>query len=39
MKIVDALLEGDPRALARAISMVENKHPDRQELMRRVRDR
>lgn len=34
MKIVDALLSGDARALARAISLVENRHPDREEMMR-----
>ena len=36
MKIVDDLLNGDTRALARAISLVENRHPDRQKLMRLV---
>jgi LAO/AO transport system kinase len=36
MKIVDALLKGDTRALARAISLIENRHPDRQKMMRIV---
>ena len=34
MQIVDRLLAGDRRALARLISLVENGHPDGQEAMR-----
>jgi LAO/AO transport system kinase len=36
MKIAQELLRGDKRALARAITLVENRHPTSQELLRAV---
>ncbi len=36
MEIADGLLQGDPRALGRCISLVESRHPSARELLRRV---
>lgn len=36
MELIERMLAGDPRALARLISLVENRHPSMPEIMKRV---